>query len=172
MSCSLARWALAGCGAALIAAGCGSDPIIIKTGSWVGEINSQTTVGRDEVHAVLGLEIQAGVIPGTYEASGALITYNVLMNVPSTPAQRVGRSAFSSVSVIIDEMGTVLCSGEGRLCFWPEETRGLLSEADELSGEMVGEFEAEFASGTWTAGTLGGMWAVRPGRAEDLATGM
>jgi hypothetical protein len=50
----------------------GSDPIIIKTGSWIGELNSQTTVERDELHAVLDLRIEAGVIAGTYEASGTL----------------------------------------------------------------------------------------------------
>lgn len=172
MSRSLARWALAGCGAALIVAGCGSDPIIIKTGSWIGELNSQTTTGRDEVHAVLGFRIEAGVIPGTYEASGNFGTYNLVMDVESTPAQREGRRAFSSVSVIIDEMGTVLCSGEGRLCFVPLSARDLLPEDEALSGLMAGQFEAEFGSGTWTAGTLGGTWAVRPGRAEDLATGM
>lgn len=170
---SLCRAALGFSGAVLIAgAACGgSDPILIKTGSWIGELNSQTTVGRDEVHAVLGLEIQAGVIPGTYEASGALITYNGLMDVQSTPAQREGRRAFSSVSVVIDEMGTVLCSGEGRLCFWPAGTNGLLPEADELSGQMAGEFETEFGSGTWTAGTIAGTWAVRPGGPEDLGKG-
>lgn len=172
MSRSIARWALAGCGAALIAAGCGSDPIIIKTGDWTGELNSQTSTGRDEVHAVLRLTIEPGVIAGTYEVSGGFGTYNSLSNVRSTPAQREGRRAFSSVSVIIDEMGTVLCSGEGRLCFVPLSARDLLPEDEALSGLMAGQFEAEFGSGTWTAGTLGGTWAVRPGRAEDLATGM
>jgi hypothetical protein len=170
---SLGRAAVRFSGAVLIAgAACGgSDPIIIKTGSWIGELNSQTTVERDELHAVLDLRIEAGVIAGTYEASGLFATYNLVMDVPSTPAQREGRRAFSSVSIVIDDMGMVLCSGEGRLCFWPATPTGLLPDADELSGQMAGEFEAEFGSGTWTAGTVAGTWAVRPGGPEDLGKG-